>query len=79
MQARGRDITAHSVCEVYYDDSWHLIDSSVMNSFVKDDGKLASVDEINKALNGVGRVASQLTSAMMNPAKNSSQGAEEPL
>src|SRR5688500_10239345 len=29
--ARGRDITAHSVCEVFYDDAWHLIDSSVMN------------------------------------------------
>ena len=50
LQARGRDITAHSVCEVFYDDAWHLIDSSVMNYFVKDDGKLASVDEIHQAV-----------------------------
>ena len=50
FQARGRDITAHSVCEVFYDDAWHLIDSSVMNYFVKDDGKLASVDEIHQAV-----------------------------
>src|SRR5688572_24955618 len=50
LQARGRDITAHSVCEVYYDDAWHLIDSSVMNYFLKDDGKLASVDEIHQAV-----------------------------
>jgi hypothetical protein len=50
LQARGRDITAHSVCEVFYDDAWHLIDSSVMNYFVKEDGKLASVDEIHQAV-----------------------------
>ena len=50
MTARGRDITAHSVCEVQYDGGWHLIDSSVMNYFVKDDGKLASVDEIHDAI-----------------------------
>jgi hypothetical protein len=50
MPARGRDITAHSVCEVYYDDAWHLIDSSVMNYFLKEDGKLASVDEIHQAV-----------------------------
>jgi molecular chaperone DnaK len=37
------------------------------------------LDDINKALNGLGRVASLLTTAMMNPANNSSQGAEEPL
>ena len=50
LPARGRDITAHSVCEVQYDGGWHLIDSSVMNYFVKDDGKLASVDEIHDAI-----------------------------
>ncbi|HEY6118984.1 MAG TPA: molecular chaperone DnaK [Pyrinomonadaceae bacterium] len=38
-----------------------------------------SVDDINKALNGLGRVASQLTAAMMNPANATSHGAEEPL
>jgi molecular chaperone DnaK len=38
-----------------------------------------NLDDINQALNGLGRVASQLTTAMMNPANNASQGAEEPL
>jgi molecular chaperone DnaK len=38
-----------------------------------------NLDDINRALNGLGRVASQLTTAMMNPANNASQGAEEPV
>ncbi len=37
------------------------------------------VDEINKALNALGHTASQLTTAMMNPANSPSHGAEEPL
>jgi molecular chaperone DnaK len=41
--------------------------------------KSESLDEINKALNGLTRIASQLTTAMMNPANKSSKGAEEPL
>jgi len=40
--------------------------------------KSDNVDEINKALNGLGRVASQLTAAMMNPANAVTHGAEEP-
>src|SRR6476619_6887269 len=42
LQARGRDISRHSVPEVCYADSWHLVDGSVMNYHLKDDGKLAS-------------------------------------
>ena len=38
-----------------------------------------NIDDINQALDGLGRVASQLTTAMMNPANNASLGAEEPL
>ncbi len=41
--------------------------------------KSESVDDINKALNGLGRIANQLTTAMMNPSNSSSQSAEEPL
>lgn len=50
MTARGRNITAHSVPEIWYGDAWHLVDCSVMNYFVKPDGALASVDEINQAV-----------------------------
>jgi len=37
-----------------------------------------NVDQINKALNALGRTASSLTTAMMNPLNKSSHGAEEP-
>src|SRR3954463_595095 len=50
LQARGRDITTHSVPEVCYGDSWHLVDGSVMNYHIKPDGTLASVDEIHDAV-----------------------------
>ena len=50
MKTRGRPVTVHSVAEVYCDGGWRLIDPSVMNYHVKDDGKLASVDEIHAAV-----------------------------
>src|SRR6266550_3184706 len=50
LQARGRDISRHSVPEIFYDNSWHLVDGSVMNYHFKDDGELASVDEIHEAV-----------------------------
>ncbi len=50
MTARGRDISRHSVPEICYADGWHLVDGSVMNYHIKDDGKLASVDEIHQAV-----------------------------
>jgi hypothetical protein len=46
LKARGRIINSHSVPEVWFDDAWHLLDSSLMTYFPKADGKLASVDEI---------------------------------
>ena len=52
LQARGRVISAHSVPEVFYDNSWHLLDGSLMSYFIKPDGKLASVDEIRGAVRG---------------------------
>lgn len=49
-QARGRIIAAHSVPEMFYNDTWHLIDCSVMNYHINDKGELASVDEIHNAV-----------------------------
>jgi hypothetical protein len=43
-------VTVHSVAEVYCDNGWRLIDPSVMNYHVKEDGTLASVDEIHAAV-----------------------------
>jgi hypothetical protein len=48
LKARGRIIAHHSVPEVFYDDSWHFLDASIMNYFIKPDGKIASVDEVRK-------------------------------
>lgn len=52
MEARGRDITAHSVPEIHYNGGWHLFDCSVMNYHLKPDGQVASVDEIHEAVAG---------------------------
>ncbi len=46
LQARGWAIINHSVPEVRFDDAWHLMDASLMTTFPKPDGALASVDEI---------------------------------
>ena len=48
--ARGRVITDHSVPEVFYRDAWHLLDASVMNYFIKDDGSIAGVDDVRDAV-----------------------------
>jgi len=50
LKARGRDISRHSVPEVFAEGSWCLVDGSVMNYHLKPDGKLASVDEIHQAV-----------------------------
>src|SRR4051812_1427954 len=50
LEARGRDISRHSVPEICYANSWHLVDGSVMNYHIKDNGQLASVDEIHSAV-----------------------------
>ena len=50
LQARGRIIRAHSVPEVFWDGSWHMLDASLLNYFPKADGKIASVDEITASI-----------------------------
>jgi hypothetical protein len=46
MPARGWAINHHSVPEVFWDNSWHLLDASLLNYFPKADGKIAGVEEI---------------------------------
>ncbi|MCL2645750.1 MAG: hypothetical protein FWD61_01950 [Phycisphaerales bacterium] len=51
MPARGRQINLHSVPEVWYNNSWHLLDASLMFYLIKpDDGLIASVDEMKKSI-----------------------------
>src|SRR5437588_3923848 len=50
LPARGRDISRHSVPEIFYDNAWHTVDGSVMNYHIKPDGELASVDEMHQAV-----------------------------
>ncbi|MCL2649019.1 MAG: hypothetical protein FWD61_18805 [Phycisphaerales bacterium] len=50
MPAQGRQITLHSVPEVWYDGAWHLLDGSLMSYFRNAEGKIASVNEINKSI-----------------------------
>jgi hypothetical protein len=52
LEARGWAINLHSVPEVFYDDAWHMFDASLVNYFVKPDGKVASVAEIVSAVKG---------------------------
>lgn len=46
MTARGWTINAHVVPELWWNNSWHLLDASLINYFPKPDGELASVAEI---------------------------------
>jgi hypothetical protein len=50
LEARGWAITRHSVPEVFYDGSWHMVDGSLMNYFLNPDGKIASVGDIKQAV-----------------------------
>ena len=50
--ARGWGISGHSVPELHYDGAWHLLDSSLIGYFPKEDGGIASVAEITAAIQG---------------------------
>jgi hypothetical protein len=50
LKGRGWGINCHSVCELNYDNSWHLFDSSLIGYFPKADGKVASVEEISNGI-----------------------------
>lgn len=51
LKAQGRGINRHSVPEVFWDNSWHLLDASLITYFPKPDKKIASVDEIIASIN----------------------------
>jgi hypothetical protein len=50
LPARGFGINAHSVPEVFYDNEWHMFDSSLVNYFTRPDGKIASVSNVVQAV-----------------------------
>jgi hypothetical protein len=50
LEARAWGINAHSVPEVFYDNAWHMFDTSLVNYFPKPDGQVAGVDEIVAAV-----------------------------
>jgi hypothetical protein len=50
LEARGWGITGHSVPEVKWDGTWHLLDASLCNYFTMPDGKIASVEQIVTAV-----------------------------
>ena len=50
LNGRGWGINGHSVCEVNFDNQWHLMDASLISYFPKEDGKIASVAEISKGI-----------------------------
>ncbi len=52
MEARGLSITSHTISEIKYDNTWHMVDGSLMNYFLKPNGVIASADEIRDAVVG---------------------------
>lgn len=52
LKARGWTVNAHVVPEIFWNDSWHLLDASLINYFPRADGQLASVEEIVAAVKG---------------------------
>ncbi|MCL2640468.1 MAG: hypothetical protein FWD53_06465 [Phycisphaerales bacterium] len=46
FKARGWAIKNHSIAEMFYDDSWHHFDPSLGMYYLKEDGSVASIDEI---------------------------------
>jgi hypothetical protein len=50
LRARGWAVNQHSVPEVFWDGSWHMLDASLINYFRKEDGTIAGVEDIMKAV-----------------------------
>ncbi len=50
LPARGFGINGHSVPEVYWSGRWHLLDASLVNYFRRDDGQIASVDDVCRSV-----------------------------
>ena len=50
LPARGWAINGHSVPEVSWGGGWHLLDASLLNYFVRADGAIASLDDVERAV-----------------------------
>lgn len=50
LRARGWGINGHSVPEVQWDGSWHVLDASLINYFPKADDTIAGVGDIEAAI-----------------------------
>jgi hypothetical protein len=46
LPARIRHIPGHNVCEVFYDNRWHLLDADMRSWFRAPDGHMVGVDEL---------------------------------
>lgn len=55
LKSRNVGIGGHSVTEIYYDDGWHLFDANMSGTYPKDDGTLASAEEVHQNLDLLGR------------------------
>jgi hypothetical protein len=51
LKARGWAINGHSVPEVWWDGSWHLLDASLINYFRLPSGKIAGIEDVFAAVN----------------------------
>ncbi|MBI5832517.1 MAG: hypothetical protein HZB16_09455 [Armatimonadetes bacterium] len=50
LEARGWTIRAHVVPEIFYGGGWHMFDASLVNYFTREDGSVASVEDIVAAV-----------------------------
>jgi hypothetical protein len=50
LKARGWAINGHSVPEVWWDGSWHLLDASLINYFRQPNGKIAGIEDVFAAV-----------------------------
>jgi hypothetical protein len=48
LPARIRHIPGHNVCEVFYDNHWHLLDADMRSWFRAPDGHIVGVDELTQ-------------------------------
>ena len=52
LETRGWSINTHSVAEVKYGGTWHMLDGAYMEYWLNGQGQIAGVEEINSAVMG---------------------------
>jgi hypothetical protein len=50
LKAQVWDVNIHTIAEVFYDDSWHMLDCAYGDFWYDDKGKIAGVAELNKGI-----------------------------